>query len=73
MTQSKIISYADDFLLVQGRVSRPALADTVNINVSQFVLDISDLYLPISVKKLPTVLFGRYTSIKRRPIFNLPC
>lgn len=67
----KNISYADDFGLLKGGVTRLDLENNVNIAIALFY-DISDqLDLRISVSKCISMLLGSDNLSNRRPILKL--
>lgn len=66
-----IISYADDFVVLEGADNRRKLEENMNSAVEWFNNAIMDLQMNISTEKCISMLFGRFNLEKRRPLFKL--
>lgn len=65
-----IISYADDFGLMEGGNTRVELENNVNAAVSIFSEISEELELRISIAKCTSMLLGKETLPNRKPIFK---
>lgn len=66
-----IVSYADDFVILEGADTRSSLEDKVNGSLDTFLNICTNLNLSLSIDKCIAVMMGRYTLEKRNPIFKI--